>query len=74
MYRIAGTNEVLFEHEIEDHYEALLNDNYDLVNVCGHEYEAGRLLRAMDHHAFRGDMLEYADNMISSGEWEEVEG
>lgn len=74
MYRIAGTDEVLYEHEIEDHYEALLNDNYDLVNVCGHTYEAGRLLREVDPIAFRESVLSYTDSMVQEGEWEEVEG
>lgn len=36
----------------EDEFEGFLNENHDMINVYGYEYEAGRVLRAMDEVAF----------------------
>ncbi len=40
------------EKDEEDFIESL-NDIYGMINICGYEYEAGRILREIDPIAFQ---------------------
>ena len=60
--------------ELEDAFENDLTDCYDMVSVCGYEYEAGRVLRALDPIAFRESFLDWIDAQQSDGELRSIEG
>lgn len=49
-------------HEIEDLYEEYLNENFELINICGYSYDAGYALRKIDYIAFREDVLCWINN------------
>ena len=50
------------EWEAEERYEEVLYGIYDVVNICGYEYDAGRALKELDPIAFREGMLAYYDS------------
>ena len=56
-----------FYHELEDQYEEQLNQCYPMVDICGHEYEAGRALRLIDEVSFRCGVCDFV-----SQDFEEV--
>lgn len=60
--------------ELEDAFENDLTDCYDMVSVCGYEYEAGCVLREMDPIAFRCGFNDWIDGRISDGELRSIEG
>lgn len=60
--------------ELEDAFENDLTECYDMVSVCGYEYEAGRVLREMDPIAFRCGFNDWIDGRISDGELRSIEG
>lgn len=49
------------EYEVEKAYEEMMNECHEVVNIGGLEYEAGRVLRAIDPIAFRCGMIDWAD-------------
>lgn len=60
--------------ELKDAFENDLNERYDMVSVCGYEYEAGAVLREMDPIAFRCGFSDWIDGRIGDGELRSVEG
>lgn len=63
----APIREMFFYHQIEDKYEDMLNECYDIVKVCGYEYNAGHALRLLDETAFGCGVSDW-----SSEEYEEL--
>ena len=59
--------ELYFYHELEDQYEAQLDECYPMAEICGHEYEAGRALRLIDEVSFRCGVCDFV-----SQDYEEV--
>jgi hypothetical protein len=47
--------------ELEDQFEAELNDMHGLVEVCGYRYESGAVMRAIDPIAFQEECSNYWD-------------
>ena len=62
------------EWELEQQYEAMLDDCYPMVCIGDMEYEPSRVLKEVDPIAFRVGMFDYADSLIEDGEIEGVEG
>jgi hypothetical protein len=44
--------ELYYYCEIEDMYEEMLNDCYDVVSICGINFDPGSALRELDKIAF----------------------
>lgn len=57
-----------FYHEIENMYQDMLDDCWEIVTICGHQYDPGRALRLVDEIAFRCGCSDW-----SSEEFEELE-
>jgi len=51
--------DALTQYEWEDMYEEMLNDCYEVVSVCGYDYDPGYLLKAVDPVAFRVGVSDY---------------
>jgi hypothetical protein len=51
--RVLSTVDTVSSRDVEDSYLSMLNDCYDTVSICGHEYSAGDALAAVDPVAFR---------------------
>lgn len=65
---------MLQEWELEQQYEAMLDECYPMVRIGDMEYEPSRVLREVDPIAFRVGMFDYADALIEDGDIEGVEG
>ncbi len=62
------------EWELEQRFEAMLDDCYPMVQIGDMEFEPSRVLKEVDPIAFRVGMFDYADSLISDGDIEGVEG
>lgn len=71
---VDADGELLSENEMSDGYVELLNDMYDMVDVCGYSFEAGAVLREMDPIAFRCGMLDWISGRIQGGDLRRIEG
>lgn len=54
--------------EIEERYREMLDEHYS-VTIFGYDYPASRVLDCVDHIAYRQGLLDYADSLISDGEY-----
>lgn len=61
-------------HQLEDMFEDMLNDCYEMVSICGYDYDQGRALRQLDPIAFRCGLLDYIDNQCSDDDLIEIDG
>lgn len=80
LYRI--DNEIVTESEFltrleeesmncaENSYDDMLDDCYGLINVCGYEYYASKLLEDTDPVAYRCGLVDYASSLQSDYEYE----
>lgn len=58
------------EYELQESYEEMLNECYDVINICGYEYEPAKALRDIDPVAYREGFMEY----LNHDEWTEFDG
>lgn len=54
----------VFEHDLMEEYEEMLNDSFDTVHVCGYNYNPGHALRILDEVVFREGFKEYIDGLV----------
>lgn len=53
--------------EAKEVFKDMLNVNFDTVNICGHEYEQGTALQAVDPVAFRTALSDWIDSECQDG-------
>lgn len=51
------------ESDLQESFEASLDDTYPEVTICGITFSPSRVLREMDPIGFQVSMSDYADNM-----------
>ena len=71
---VGESGELFSRGELADAFENDLNECYDMVSVCGYEYEAGRALRELDPTAFRYGFLDWLSGRVQDGELRSIEG
>lgn len=64
---------IIYEREMEERCEEMINDCYESVTLLQHEYEHGRVLKAVDPILWRQCVLDYIDGEISEGRVKEIE-
>lgn len=72
MYR-GMDNEPVYEWEVSDMFRDYLDEILPEVRIGSYTYGAGRVLAEIDPIAFRCDMLMWADDKVTDGEWSEWE-
>nr|DAY09053.1 MAG TPA: hypothetical protein [Caudoviricetes sp.] len=71
---VGESGELFSRGELADAFENDLTGCYDMVSVCGYEYEAGRALRELDPTAFRCGFLDWLSGRVQDGELRSIEG
>lgn len=59
------------DYDQKQMYDDMLNDCFELVNICGYEYEAARALADIDPIAYRCGMSDYFSDIDM---WIELDG
>lgn len=67
---ITTVEDVITRTYDEEMHEENLNANYDLVDVCGHQYEAGTIMRRVCYGDFRDDFNATIDFLIEEAEYD----
>lgn len=60
-------SEILYEREIEERCEEMINECYEPVKLLAHEYEHGRVLKAVDPIMWGQVVAEYTSHEIEDG-------
>lgn len=66
--------ELYAERELVDEFMGVLNEVGGVVEVCGHHFDAGRVIRELDPIAFREELLFWIDAQVRDGELRSIEG
>lgn len=64
----------LTDTELDKLYREYLNEAYDLVNICGLEYQAGDALFEVDPTAYRCGFSDWLDAEIETRRIVEIDG
>jgi len=60
------------EFELEEAYDAMLDDSYDTIDICGYHYSPSRALKLVDPTAYRCGLLDFEDMMERDREMEDA--
>lgn len=59
--------EVISEYEAEERYRDMLNEVHGVVKIGELEYDASRVLEAVDETAYRVGLADYIDSLAEDG-------
>lgn len=66
------TNDTIQEWQLQTQFDDMLDETYESVNICGHDYTPSYALKSVDPIAYRESFLAYADSVERDGttiEW-----
>lgn len=63
------SGQVMTDDEMEDYFQEFLDDLYGIVDIAGHSFGTGSVLREMDYTAFREDFNNWLDSECQNGEF-----
>ena len=68
---VTPDGEELYEYDLEERFNEMLDEIYGTVSVAGIEFGASRVLEELDPIAHRTAMLDYADSLMREEELDE---
>lgn len=67
------TRKELEEYELYEMFDEFLNCNYELVNICGYEYEPAHALKLIDNIAYNVEFNNWLDLMVEDGRFKHID-
>mgnify|MGYP003495615373 CR=1 FL=1 len=72
-YVDTSTNKVIYDNELEDMFNDLLDDTTPVIEILGFSYSPSRVLKEVDPIAYNEEFSNWLDNECSEGVFEAVE-